>query len=128
MLRSRVLTILRSRDLVPTSLRVPALLVGAVLYVLAWVFASDTGAWLCLACNVVLLVGAWPLYRDLAGLVRWGRLNTWQRIGAAVLYLLGYVVPFPVIVRGLQQAWRARQARLAARPGQIAKLEKDLGL
>ena len=67
-------------------------------------------------------------HSTLAGLVRWGRLSAWQRVLVALLYLLGYVVPPIVIVRGVQQVWRARQAQLAARPAQIAQLERELGL
>jgi hypothetical protein len=128
MLTRRTLAILRMRSLLPTTVRTLALLAGAVLYVLAWVFAGDTGAWLCLLSNLVLAVGAWPLYSTLAGLVHWDRLTWWQRLLVALKYLLGYVVPPIIIWRGLRQAWRARRDALAAQPAQIARLERDLGL
>jgi hypothetical protein len=128
MLNRRALVILRMKSLLPTTVRTLALLASAVLYVLAWLFAGSTGAWLVLACNLVLAVLAWPAYSTLGGWVRWSRQRWRQRVGMLALYLLGYVVPPIVIVRGLQQAWRARQAAIAERPGQIARMEKDMGL
>jgi hypothetical protein len=128
MLTHRALALLRLRQLVPTSGRTWTLLGGALLYVAAWIFAGDTGATLALLCNVLLAIGAWDVYRTLGGLVTWRRLRWWQAVLVALLYAAGYLVPPVIILRGLSQAWRARREALAARPGQIAELEKDLGL
>jgi hypothetical protein len=128
MLTRRAPTILRICQLLRTTVRSLALLAGAVLYVLAWLFAGTTGAWLALACNLVLSAGAWDAYHTVGGLIVWSRLHWWQAPLVLVLFAAGYLVPPVVIWRGLRQACRARQAQLATRPAEIARLERELGM
>jgi hypothetical protein len=113
MLTRRALAILRMRSLIPRTARTLALLAGALLYVLAWLLAGQAGAWLALACNLVLAVFAWPVYSTLGGLVRWDRLTWGKRVLVGLVFLLGYVAPVLVIWRGFRASWRARRDALA---------------
>jgi hypothetical protein len=111
------------------ALTVPAYL-AAILS--GFVVAGDAGA--TVSAALILAVTAACLALDARGFVTlggrftWQRMTFWRRLLALFVFWLFFVAPALVLWQHLRAANQARRAALLARPGQIARLERELGM
>jgi hypothetical protein len=134
MLTKRALYVARMRGYVPSGWRgwllvptVPAYLASIVA---GFVVAGDAGA--SVSAALIVAVTAACLALDWRGFLTLGGHITWRRPGWRWLFVLAYlalfIAPAVVLWQQVRAANQARRAAIAARPQQIAQLERSLGL
>jgi hypothetical protein len=130
MVTRRAWLILGARGWVPTTIKGWVLAEITALYLVSvavWlVINAGVGTTLVIGVNLALALFDWHSYLTLGKRVHWSQLDTWAQVGVVMVYLMVFVAPLLVLWATIRTAWRQSQAAIAARPQEIARLERQL--
>jgi hypothetical protein len=132
LLRRTVVLRARARGLVAATGRDWFLLALAGVYLVgvaaAFLGTMDLAAPCVVGVNVGLVLFDWPGFFTLSHRVSWRQMDAVGRVGVGLVLATLWIAPVLYLDPALCRAWGRWQAELAARAGEMARLERAMGL